>query len=214
IPANAQAPTPRSAGRTVPGRRADKGLILPALELIRDKMNEFFRHAVPRDEPWVILSNLGDHQGQIYDKTRDKVVMFLANIQRETTVSTYHPSVPIADHEYAVVAPPLYVDLFLLFLANFYDKTYHEGLMAISRTINFFQQHPWFTHESLPNLDPDIEKLTFELINLEITDLNYLMGLAGTKYLPSVYYKVRMIPFRSDAIERRVSPVRDVETPE
>ncbi|MCP4545366.1 MAG: hypothetical protein GY835_02730, partial [bacterium] len=47
IPANAQAPTPRSAGRTVPGRRADKGLILPALELIRDKMNEFFRHAVP-----------------------------------------------------------------------------------------------------------------------------------------------------------------------
>ena len=26
------------------------------------------------------------------------------------------------------------------------------------------------------------------------------MGLLGTKYLPSVYYKVRLLPFQSDAM--------------
>jgi hypothetical protein len=49
------------------------------------------------------------------------------------------------------------------------------------------------------------------MVNLEMTDLNYLMGMIGAKYLPSVYYKVRVIPFRSDAMRGQVSAVHGVE---
>src|SRR5436853_173538 len=116
--------------------------------------------------------------------------MFLANIQHETAISTYNSTVPAkSGGGYVVVTPPLYIDLFVLFYANFLNNNYREGLGIISRTISFFQQNPWFTHANLPDLDPIIDKLTLEMTNLDVTDLNYLMGLMGTKYLPSVYYK-------------------------
>jgi len=184
------------------------------LELVRMKLNEFFRNADPKEEDWVILSNVVDYAGSAYEEAKDKVVMFLANIQHETAISTYNSTVPAKNGEgYVVVTPPLYVDLFVLFYANFYDKNYREGLGMISRTISFFQQNPWFTHANLPDLDPIIDKLTFEMTNLDVTDLNYLMALIGTKYLPSAYYKVRMIPFRSDAMQAETPALKGVKTP-
>ena len=189
------------------------GAIQTTLELIRQRLNEFFRNANPPEEDWVILSNIVDHAGQLYEPTRDKVVMFLANIQYETAISTYNRTTPIKGDQYAVVAPPLYIDLFVLFLANFFDKNYREGLDMIARTISFFQQNPWFTHDNLPGLDPAIDKLSFEMTNLDVNGVNYLMGMVGTKYLPSVFYKVRMIPFVSDAIQGEVPAVQGVEAP-
>jgi hypothetical protein len=189
------------------------GEIHTTLELIRQKLNEFFRNTDPKEDDWVILSNIVDHEGRVYEPAKDKVVMFLANIQHETIISTYNRTTPVKDDQYAVVAPPLYIDLYVLFFANFYDKNYTEGLGMISRTISFFQQNPWFTHNNLPGLDPVIDKLTFEFTNLEVTGLNYLMGLTGAKYLPSVFYKVRMIPFTSDAIQAQVPAAQGVQTP-
>ena len=189
-------------------------VIKTTLELIRDKVNEYFRNADPRDEDWVILSNILDHGGGVFEETKDKLVMFLANIQHETAISTYNSTVPAkSGGGYVVVTPPLYIDLFVLFYANFLDNNYREGLGIISRTISFFQQNPWFTHANLPDLDPIIDKLTLEMTNLDVTDLNYLMGLMGTKYLPSVYYKIRMIPFRGEAMQAETPATKGVRTP-
>jgi hypothetical protein len=189
------------------------GAIQTTLELIRQKLNEFFSNADPREEDWVILSNIIDHEGHQYEQAKDKVVMFLANIQHETTISTYNRAMPVKGDQYAIVAPPLYINLFVLFFANFYDRSYPEGLGMISRTISFFQQNPCFTHENLPGLDTIIDKLTFEMSNLDATGLNYLMGLTGTKYLPSAYYKVRMIPFSGPAIQGVVPAAQGVQSP-
>jgi hypothetical protein len=185
--------------------------IQKTLELIRQKLNEAFKNVDPRNEDWVILSNIVDQEGNAYEQAKDKVVMLLANIKHETIISTYNPTASVKSNQYALITPPLYIDLFVLFFANFNDKNYPEGLGVISRTISFFQQNPWFTRENLPGLDPEIDKLTFEMVNLEMTDLNYLMGMLGAKYLPSVYYKVRVIPFRSDAMRGQVSSVHGVE---
>jgi hypothetical protein len=187
-------------------------LIQTTLELIREKLNETFKIADPRPEDWVILSNIVDQEGRAYEQAKDKVVMFLANIKYETIISTYNRAVPTKGNQYAIVTPPLYIDLFVLFFANFYDKNYPEGLGVISQTISFFQQNPWFTHDTLPGLDPVIDKLTFEMVNLEMTDLNYLMGMIGAKYLPSVYYKVRVIPFNGEAMKGQASGVQGVQS--
>jgi hypothetical protein len=187
-------------------------LIQTTLEQIRQKLSEFIGNAIDGDEQWVILSNIVDHENRLYDKAKNKVVMFLANIQHETTVSTYKRAVPTGD-QYAVVTPPLYIDLFVLFFANFYDKNYPEGLGMISQTISFFQQNPWFTHDNVPGLDPVIDKLTFEMTNLELADLSYLISMTGTKYLPSVYYKVRLLPFQGGAMQAEVPAAKGVEAP-
>lgn len=186
--------------------------IQTTLELVRQKLNESFKNADPRgNEDWVILSDIADHEGRAHEEAKNKIVMLLANIQHETVVSTYSPTVQSNANRYSVVTPPLYIDLFVLFLANFYDRNYPDGLGMISRTISFFQQNPWFTHQNLPGLDPIIDKLTFEITNLDLVDLSYLMGMIGAKYLPSVYYKVRMIPFKGDAILGEVPAVQGLE---
>jgi hypothetical protein len=187
--------------------------IQATLELIRQKVNEFFKNADPRDEDWVILSNIVDQEGRACEEAKNKIVMFLANIKHETVISTHQRTMPVKGNRYAIVAPPLYIDLFVLFFANFSDSNYAEGLGVISQTIAFFQRSPWFTQDSLPGLDPDIEKLTFEMVNLEMADLNYLMGMIGAKYLPSVLYKVRVLPFRSEAMQGQVPGVQGVGAP-
>jgi hypothetical protein len=189
-------------------------MIQTTLELVRRRLNEFFRNADPKGrEDWVILSDVADHEGHAHEEAKNKIVMLLANIQHETVISTYAPAVPAGGNTYSIVTPPLYIDLFVLFFANFYDKRYSDGLGMISGTISFFQQNPWFTHQNLPGLDPAIEKLTFEITNLDLVDLSYLMGMLGTKYLPSVYYKVRMLPFRGPLIQGEVPAVQGLEPP-
>lgn len=184
------------------------------LELIRNALNSSLQNISPRDENWVVLSNVVDNDGRPYEGARNAVTMFLANIQNETVVSTYRPTVPAAGGDgYVAVAPPLYLNLQLLFYANFADANYPQGLALISRVISFFQQNPTFTHANLPGLNPTIDKLAFELVSLDLTDLNYLMSLLGTKYLPSVLYKVRLIPFAGDAIQSEVPTARGGQTP-
>ena len=190
--------------------------IIPAtLTQIERRLNEWFLNIDHRDRPWVKLSSIVDNEGRFRGAVENTVVMFLANMQHETTISTFNRSLPISDDRYAIVTPPVYLNLYLLFYANFWSNRhqYVTGLGAISRTISYFQQHPTFTHDSLPELDPRIEKLTFELVNLDVTDLNYLIGLAGVKYLPLVLYKVRMIPFQAEAMKGQTPAVQGLESP-
>lgn len=161
--------------------------IQTTLECVRDALDDALQRAIPRTDSWVALTSFVDDNGEPNAQAREKVVMFVANIQRETT--------QFKNNEHKQAPPPLYVDLSVMFVANFGPEDYAEGLGAISRTISFFQQHPVFDQTNLPDLDAAVGRLTFELSNLTIPEVNNLITLAGIRYHPLVLYKVRMIPF-------------------
>jgi hypothetical protein len=160
-----------------------------------------------RGDDWIVLTSIVDHDGTMNDAARDKVVMSVYNITREHTISTYTAAKPGVD-AFAVVQPPLYIDLHLIFMANFAARNYSDGLSSISRLISYFQQTPWFNQANAPDLDPDIDKITMEFDSLSPVDVNYVMGMLGTNYLPSAFYKLRMIPFASSAMQARTYPAR------
>lgn len=187
--------------------------IRATLEAVRQRLNEFLQAAEPRAEDWVVLSNLVDPEGKSYDGARNRLVMFLANVQKETTISTATGTVPAGDSQYAMVAPPLYVVLYVLFFANFYDATYAEGLKILSLALSFFQQNPAFTPATLPGLPEGVDRLTFEMSNLDPMDLSFVMGNAGVKYLPSAFYKVRLLPFQAGAVWRQEPAVQGLQNP-
>jgi Pvc16 N-terminal domain len=203
-------------------------VIQKTMEVIAGAVNTFLKNSDPQSERWVVLSNVTDHKGEMFKETENKVVMFLANIKHETTIGTYNPAVPARNHQYAALPPPLYISLMVLFFANFYNQTYAKGLEMISLVISFFQQNPMFTPENLPGLNEPprrsscpnsignatfIEKLTFEITNLDLIDVSYLMGIMGTHYLPSVYYKVRMTPFVGNAMQQEIPTARGIQAP-
>lgn len=180
-------------------------LIQDTLEAVTRRLNSYFQIADPSSEDWVVLSNIIDQDGQPVAQTNNKLVAFLANIMQDTTISTWNPAAPVSATRFAVIQPPIYINLMVVFFANFSGTNYTRGLGMISQTIQFFQENPFFDHQNLPDLPVPIGKLAFELNNLDMADLNYLMSLAGTKYLPCVCYKVRTIPFQSDAMQKQVT---------
>ncbi len=187
--------------------------IANVLELIRQQLDSYFQNVSRRSDDWVILSNVFDNQGGFYGATDNKIVMFLANIAHETVISTYTPAVRTGSGSYAAVPPPLYIDLFVLFYANFSNANYVQGLRSISRTISYFQQNPAITRDTTPGLDPAVDKILMEFTNLDMINSNYLMGMMGVKYLPSVFYKLRMIPFVSSAMQAAIPAAQGVQAP-
>ena len=187
--------------------------IQDTLNLICQRLNAYFQAADGSPDEWVILSDIVDQSGHRIEQARNKIVIFLANIQHDTTISTWTPEYPLKGDRFAVLQPPLYFNLFVLFFANFSGPHYPQGLGMISRIIQFFQENPFFDHQNLPDLPAPIDKISFEITNLDAVGLNYLMGLAGTKYLPSVYYKLRTFPFQSGAIHQQDRAVRGLRIP-
>jgi hypothetical protein len=107
----------------------------------------------------------------------------------------------------AVVSPPIFLNLHVMFMANFAERAYEDGLAALSRLVSFFQQFPTFTTQNAPELSASIDKLTLDYENLSPVDVNYVMSTLGTRYLPSAYYKIRMVPFLSSTMQERAYPV-------
>ncbi len=181
--------------------------------MVSDRLNDYFQVADPSPDGWVVLSNIVDQDGHLSEEVKNKVVLSLCNIQQDTTVSTWNAHVPVGASRYAQVQPTLYINLYLLFYACFSGKNYPQGLGMISQTIQFFQENPVFDHQNMPDLPSPIEKLAFELTNLDTVGLSYLMGLAGAKYLPCVYYKVRCLPFQGQAIQEQVAAAQGYSLP-
>jgi len=191
-------------------------MIKRALTVIQKLSNQYLQNLDRRGDDWVVLTNIVEHDGTINEHSRDKIVMAVYNITKENVISTYTPARPGGD-SFAVVQPPIYIDVHLMFMANFTGKTYVDGLAAISRLISYFQQNPWFTQSNAPDLGPEINKITLELESLGAVEANCIMGMLGTKYLPSVYYKLRMLPFAAPAMQARTFPARGgtiTETPD
>jgi hypothetical protein len=187
-------------------------LLQSTLELLRARLDAAFQIADPRSEEWVTLTNPVDLDGRISESARNKIVMSLVGLQSDKTISTVPSPMRVAGDQFALMAPPLSINAFVLFAASFSESNYPTGLGMLSRTIGFFQQNPVFTHDRLPGLAPEVEKIALDFVNLDLTQTNHLMGMLGLKYLPSALYKLRMLPFVSDAVAALVPAVKKPET--
>ena len=104
--------------------------------------------------------------------------------------------------------PKIYLNLYLLFGVNLSDYT--ESLKRLSFIIQFFQYRNVFTPLTSPTLPAGIEELIFDLETLTFQDLNNLWGIMGSKYLPSVVYKMRLIRISEDFAQGQAGLVMEV----
>jgi Pvc16 N-terminal domain len=183
-------------------------LLQSTLEQLRDRLDAAFQVADPRSEEWVALTNPVDLDGRIVESARNKIVMMLVGLQSDRTMRTLPSPTPGAGDRLAIAAPPLNVNAFVLFVANFSQNNYPAGLGMLSRTISFFQQNPVFTLDNLPGLAPQIDKISLDFVNLSLSETNDLMGMLGLRYMPCALYSLRTLPFVSDAVASSVPSAR------
>jgi Pvc16 N-terminal domain len=122
-------------------------------------------------------------------------IISLINVQEEAALkNTSHVERRLGELKY--IEPPVYVNLFLLFAFDF--AAYPTSLTHLSKTIELFQAKRWFgpATQSGPGAVPfpaTLEKLVFDMVNLNFEELNNLWGVLGGTYLPSAIYKVRLV---------------------
>ena len=95
--------------------------------------------------------------------------------------------------------PKIYLNLYVLFAVNL--SSYTESLKRLSFIIQFFQYQNVFTPLNSPDLPAGVEKLILDLNTLSFQDMNNLWGILGSKYLPSVMYKMRMISISEEFVQ-------------
>lgn len=172
-------------------------MINEALTCLAKELNGYLKNKQmlgSESEEKVLLSGLVNQSGQIAIKDENTIVITLVNIEEEPVSRTDS----LVSNRTAVNMPdPVCINLYILFSAYFSRSNYEESLKFLSLVVSFLQEKNVFTPSNTPGLDPKIDKLSVEMVNLSTEELNNLWATLGTKYIPSVFYKLRMLTFDS-----------------
>ncbi len=130
----------------------------------------------------------------------------LINIEEERIYKDQRSSILNNEGNVEYLNPEIKLNLYLLISANFQDNSedstsedYVEGLKQLSFVISYFQAKNVFTPDNSPSLadyDSNIQRLVVELYSYSFEQLYNFWSVVGTKYLPSVLYKVRLLTFQ------------------
>ncbi len=175
-------------------------MISAALSHLASQLNQQFKSNFQLREDVVVVSNLVELDGSLAPGANNKLVLTLVNIEKDTVPFRPPSSARGTDDRLLQYSAPLFLNLYLMISANFGTGNYAEALKYISQAMAFFQHKPAFDQQNSPGLDSRIEKLVLDIQNLPIPDLNNLWSLLGGRYLPSMFYKVRMITVDANAV--------------
>jgi len=186
-------------------------MIAKAMTFLSDFLNHEIRLQYGFNNDTVIVGSLINLDGSVTENIENKIVTSIINLEHETTVKSLGNYVTNEDNQFGKVAPPVYLNLYLLIAANYNSTSYLEALKMLSTVISIFQANPYFTKQRNPNMPDPLERLTLEIFNLPINELSHIWSGIGAKYVPSILYKVRMITIKEDMIKETVAGVSGLQ---
>ena len=169
-----------------------------ALESISLELQQYLEAIFPgEDTVDVLIDSMTQPDGSLRTFNKNTILITMINLEEEKTLRNSRIS--------STIRGPIQLNMFLLF-SSFHgeDSEYMQSLEMLSEVISFFQDSQTFTHQNTPHLDPNLDKLVFEIMNFDMQALNYIWSVQGNRYLPSIIFKVRMIPISR---EQQFSPI-------
>jgi len=144
------------------------------------------------------VSQLNETQPSSGGETTDPQNAFLSLINIEEDRLSKSPENFVRNNNGSIVykSPKIFLNLYLLFAVNL--SSYTESLKRLSFIIQFFQYQNVFTPLTSPSIPAGVDELIIDLVSLSYQDLNNLWGILGSRYLPSVMYKMRLITINED----------------
>lgn len=131
---------------------------------------------------------------------QSKVLITLVNIEEEKTLKNdpfyIRKNDPQNGEQIEKRNPTLHVNLYVLISCA--DK-YTNALTWVDKVVEYLQGKYVFTAETADPGDgyPDnVEKIILDLFSLNFEQINHLWGILGGKYVPSVLYKMRLLPIQ------------------
>jgi hypothetical protein len=187
-------------------------MIYNTINTINNKLNEFLKSKFSSSDNPLEMSNLLEQDGSLAISDTNKIIVSLINIERETAMGSGPNIKANPNNKHTLLHPPVFIKINVLFTSLFTGKNYAEGLIYLSSIIEYFQANPYFDHQNTPQLYKKINKLTFEMVNLDIQSQSHLWGTIGGKYMPSVLYKIRLLTFEQENIRAEIQGVESPDT--
>ncbi len=185
-------------------------IIYQALYFLKNQLNSYLKFQLGDDySDTAFISNLVTQDGSAATNTTDRILLTLTNVEEERIGKQPLPPMKSVNGQEVRVNPSVNLNLYVLFIAN--RSNYEESLKFVGHVVSFFQGKNVFTTQNSPELDEHIQKLIVELSTVSYEQLNNLWGAIGTKYMPSVLYKVRMLSVQSDLPLYRPEVITSVE---
>ncbi|HHB52242.1 MAG TPA: DUF4255 domain-containing protein, partial [Saprospiraceae bacterium] len=157
----------------------------------------------------VVVENIGS------TTEKNKVIITLIKIAEENTLRNGKYSRIDQSFKTAYKNRPVFTNLYVLFSCNHGD--YNAALTKLSQVVEFFQGQSVFTHldglNGVVGVVGDVNekfKLIVELQEMSFEQINYIWSFLGGKQLPSVLYKVRMIPIEALKINGQGTPIMEI----
>jgi hypothetical protein len=151
------------------------------------------------------------------------ITLMLTGIEEERREGKRPYYLPTEDKQFIKLNPPVELDLFLLFVAH--SGTYETALRDLASVVSFFQANTVFTEQQYPALNASvtdpvnkpwqlIERLSFKLYGLSFEQQNNLWAMLGTKYKPSVMYKMNMLTIFDTKAKEKAAAVTEFKIAE
>lgn len=189
-------------------------MIYESLNFLADRLNDYIqRTAIGVAESPVILSRLVESDGTSAENTIGKLILSLVNVEKDSLVQSFSSNGYNANGQCIVSASPIYMNLHVILAANTKSENYRKALQLLSSGMSFFQNNSVFDRQNSPNMPEGLEKLIVDVENIKIQEMNNLWSSIGTKYMPSVLYKVRTIALGGGFVSATPAPIRSQEDP-
>jgi hypothetical protein len=187
-------------------------MIDQVLQYIVVEINQYFRVRFGLNENIVVLSGLVNIDGTPALQQDNKIVLTMLNVEQEKVVAT-NGNYQVNGDKTSKVNPPVFLNVYLLFSGYFPGSNYAEALKFISGVIAFFQSNISFSREEAAGLPDGVDKLVFDLQKFSYQDLSHIWGMLGSKHMPSVGYKLRLLMIDNKQV-REQRPVIEKIKPE
>lgn len=187
-------------------------MIDAALTVMAGQLNEHLRRRFQLSEDLAVLSNLLEQNGTLVPLVANKLVLFLAGVERDA-IAHRAPGTALGLRGATLASgEPVYLNLLVMCAANFSGGNYAEALKFLSSAIAFFQTHQVLDPLDAPGLDRRLDRLVVSIENLSSAEMHSLWGIHSGRYLPSVLYRVRMVGLDSQLVLGRDPSVRGTDT--
>lgn len=174
----------------------------------------------------VNISTLND--GDEFFDVSSPIVLSIVNIEEDRTLKNlpvYFRNGENQDQVLRYKHPTQYFVISLLFAAYNSDiKKYLDGIDKLNNVLVYFQQHNSFfyknDHTELITLEDfsqknepqkeNYQRVTMEMVSLSMEQLNQMWSYLGSKYMPSVLYKMRLCTIQESTVsgENIITKVR------
>lgn len=133
---------------------------------------------------------------------KEGIVVTVVGIEEERTLKNQSVYIREGD-QVKKIRPTIHLNVNLLFSAA--DDSYTTALNRIDQILLFFQRQSVFQ----PPMSR-VERVTIEMMNVGFEQQNHLWGILGSKMLPSVLYKLRLIVVQNSE-EKEETPIQEIK---